>query len=125
MQYVCLVYGNPEAFDRLTEDEAAALDRASLDNDAELREAGNLVVARALEPVEEAMTVRVRDGRMSATAGPFAETAEHVGGFLLIEARDLNEAVQIAGRVPVARYGSIEVRPVLDLEARARAFEGG
>ena len=125
MQYLCLVYGEPATFAALSEAEAAELDRASLAHDAELRESGHLVLARALQPVEEAMTVRVRDGRMSATAGPFAETTEQLGGFLLIEARDLNEALQIAERVPVARYAKIEVRPILDLEARVRAREGG
>jgi hypothetical protein len=124
MQYVCLVYGEPAVFDALSEAEAAALDRASLAHDVELRETGHLIVARALQPVDQAITVRVRDGRMSATSGPFAETTEHLGGFLFIEARDLNEAIDIAGRVPVARYASIEVRPVLDLEARVRAREG-
>ena len=123
MQYLCLVYGDPAVFDRLSEEEAAALDRASLAHDVDLRESGHLILAKALQPVDEAMTVRVRDGRMSATAGPFAETTEQLGGFLFIEARDLNEAVDIAGRVPVARYASIEVRPVLDLEARVRARE--
>jgi hypothetical protein len=125
MQYLCLVYGDPAVFDRLSEEEAAALDRASLAHDVDLRESGHLILAQALQPVDEAMTVRVRDGRMSATAGPFAETTEQLGGFLFIEARDLNEAVAIAGRVPVARYASIEVRPVLDLEARVREREGG
>jgi hypothetical protein len=125
MQYLCLVYGSRTEFDRLSEEEAAALDRASLAHDVELRESGHLVLARALQPVEEAMTIRVRDGRMSATAGPFAETTEQLGGFLLIEARDLNEALQIAERVPVARYAKIEVRPILDLEARVRARESG
>jgi hypothetical protein len=125
MQYLCLVYGDPAVFAGLSEEESAALDRASLANDADLRQSGHLILAQALQPVDEAMTVRVRDNRMSATAGPFAETAEHLGGFLFIEARDLNEAVDIAGRVPVARYGSIEVRPVLDLEARVRGREGG
>jgi hypothetical protein len=125
MQYLCLVYGSRTEFDRLSEEEGAALDRASLAHDVELRESGHLVLARALQPVEEAMTIRVRDGRMSATAGPFAETTEQLGGFLLIEARDLNEALQIAERVPVARYAKIEVRPILDLEARVRARESG
>jgi hypothetical protein len=65
--------------------------------------------------VAEAITVRVRDGRLSATDGPFAETNEQLGGFVLIEARDLNEAIRIAGRIPSARLGSVEVRPVIDL----------
>jgi hypothetical protein len=65
--------------------------------------------------VQTATTVRIRKGRMSTTDGPFAETKEQLGGFYLIEARDLNEAIRIAGRIPAARYGSVEVRPVVDL----------
>jgi hypothetical protein len=120
MQYVCLVYVDPEAFRQLTEPEQAELDEASIANDNELRRSGRLIVAQALQPVTEATTVRVRDGRMSATSGPFAETAEQLGGFVFVEARDLNEAIEIAGNLPVARFGSIEVRPVLDLEARVK-----
>ena len=84
----------------------------------ELRPDGQLIVAEALQPVTEAVTVRVRDGRMSTTIGPFAETAEHLGGIVLLEARDLNEAISIAGRLPIAELGCIEVRPVLDVEAQ-------
>ena len=124
MQYVCLVYVDPNAFRQLTEAEQAELDEASLANDNELRRSGHLIVAQALQPVTEATTVRVRDGRMSATSGPFAETAEHLGGFVFVEARDLNDAIEIAGNLPVARFGSIEVRPVLDLEARVNDRRG-
>jgi hypothetical protein len=120
MQYVCLVYVDPEAFRQLNESELAELDEASLANDNELRRSGHLIVAQALESVTEATTVRVRDGRMSATSGPFAETAEHLGGFVFVEARDLNEAIQIAGNLPIAKLGSVEVRPVMDLEARVQ-----
>jgi hypothetical protein len=118
MQYVCLVYVDPDRFEQMTEAEQAELDEASLANDDELRRSGHLIVAQALQPVTEATTVRVRDGRMSATNGPFAETAEHLGGFVYVEARDLNEAIQIAGNLPIARFGSIEVRPVMDLQAK-------
>ena len=115
MQYLCLVYVQEKSFDSMTQEEIDTLDRASLANDEDLRASGHLVIAQALQPVATATTVRVRNGRMSATDGPFAETNEQLGGFVFIEARDLNEAIQIAGRLPVARVGSIEVRPVMDL----------
>jgi len=81
-----------------------------------LRSNGSLIAAEALQPVETATTVRVRNGRMSITDGPFAETKEQLAGFYLVEARDLNDAIQIASKIPPAREGSIEVRPVRDLE---------
>ncbi len=120
MQYLCLVYLQPSAFAGLTAAERQALDVASLENDEELRLSGHLIVAQALESVDQAVTVRVRDSGVSTTVGPFAETTEHLGGFVFVEARDLNEAIGIASRLPVARYGSIEVRPALDLAARVQ-----
>ncbi len=83
--------------------------------DDALRKAGHLVVAHALQPVEAATTVRVRNGKLSTTDGPFAETKEQLGGFILIEARDLNEAIQVAAKIPLARRGSIEVRPIREI----------
>ena len=80
-----------------------------------LRNTGVLVAAEALQPVETATTVRVRNGRVSVTDGPFAETKEQLAGFYLIEARDLNEAIQVAVKIPPAREGSVEVRPVRQL----------
>jgi hypothetical protein len=120
MQYLCLVHGDDAEFATLPAETQTALDEASLAADEELRRTGNLIVASALEPASSAVIVRVRDGRMSATTGPFAETAEQVGGFVLIQARDLNDAVRIAGQMPVANHATIEVRPVLDLPRRAR-----
>ncbi|MEP6600221.1 MAG: YciI family protein [Nitrospirota bacterium] len=76
---------------------------------------GHLIVAEALEPVEMATTVRVRNGTLSTTDGPFAETKEQFGGFFLINARDLNEAIQVASKFPSVRLGSMEVRPVMEL----------
>jgi hypothetical protein len=81
-----------------------------------LHKSGQLIMAEALEPVEMATTVRVRNGTLSTTDGPFAETKEQFGGFFLINARDLNEAIQVASRFPSARIGSMEVRPVMDLQ---------
>ena len=77
-------------------------------------------MAQALDSVATATTVRVRDGHVSTTVGPFAETVEHLGGFVYVDARDLNEAIGIATRLPIAQYGSIEVRPIFDVEARVR-----
>jgi hypothetical protein len=80
-----------------------------------LHKSGHLIVAEPLEPVEMAATVRVRSGKVSVTDGPFAETKEQIGGFFLINARDLNEALQVASKFPSVRIGSMEVRPVMEL----------
>jgi hypothetical protein len=120
MQYLCLVYADEARLNAMPQHEVDALIDETNANNEELRASGHLLLAQALEQVDGAVTVRVRDGRLSATAGPFAETVEQLGGFLLIEARDLNEAIRIAGRIPSARIGSIEVRPVIDL-ARERS----
>jgi hypothetical protein len=115
MHYLCLVYADESRVNGMSQEEVDALIDETVANNEELAASGQLVLAQALEQVAGAMTVRVRDGRLSVTDGPFAETNEQLGGFVLIEARDLNEAVQIAGRIPSARLGSIEVRPVIDL----------
>jgi hypothetical protein len=116
MKYLCLVYFEGSKLDGLTPEEKRALDRDSLAYDRELERRGHFVTADALQPVTEAATVRVRDGRMSVTDGPFAETKEQLGGFILIEARDMNEAISAAAGIPLAKLGSIEVRPILKLE---------
>ena len=115
MKYACLVYLVEAEMDAMSRREADACIDESLAYDAALRRSGHLIVAQALQPIEAATTVRVRNGRLCTTDGPFAETKEQLGGFLLVEARDLNEAIQIAARVPMARRGSIEVRPVSEL----------
>jgi hypothetical protein len=115
MHYLCLVYADEARLAAMPQREVDALIDETNANNEELRASGHLLLAQALEQVDGAVTVRVRDGRLSATAGPFAETVEQLGGFLLIEARDLNEAIRIAGRIPSARIGSVEVRPVIDL----------
>jgi hypothetical protein len=120
MQYLCLVYADEARLAAMPQHEVDALIDETNANNEELRASGHLLLAQALEQVDGAVTVRVRDGRLSATDGPFAETTEQLGGFVLVEARDLNEAIRIAGRIPSARIGSVEVRPVIDL-ARERS----
>ena len=111
MKYLCLVYFEPHVLQGLSPAERAELDRDSGAYDQELERRGNYVIAAALQPVSTATTVRNRGGKVSMTDGPFAETREVLGGFIFIEARDLNEALRIAGDIPMARYGSVEVRP--------------
>lgn len=120
MEYACLVYTDKSVFESMSQTDKDALDDASLANDYELAESGHLILAQALEPAGSAVTIRVRDGKMSATDGPFAETKEQLGGLVLIEATDLNEAIRIAGNLPIARLGSIEVRPAVDLNKKVR-----
>jgi hypothetical protein len=115
MKYVCLVYLVEKDMNAMTKEESDTCTDESLAYDDALRKAGHLVLAHALQPVESATTIRVRNGRLSATDGPFAETKEQLGGFILIDARDLNEAMQVAAKIPLARRGSIEVRPIKEL----------
>jgi hypothetical protein len=115
MRYLCLVYADEATLNAMPQPEVDALIDETLANNQELAASGQLLRAEALEQVAAATTVRVRNRRLSATDGPFAETREQLGGFVLIEARDLNEAIQLAGRIPAARIGSVEVRPVIDL----------
>jgi len=115
MTYACLVYLVEKDMNAMTKKEADACTDESLAYDDTLRKTGHLIVAQALQSVESATTVRVRHGKVSATDGPFAETKEQLGGFILIEARDLNEAIQVAAKIPLARLGSNEVRPIKEL----------
>jgi hypothetical protein len=124
MLYVCLVYLEEGKLGELSQSEADALTNASLAYNEELRESGHFIVAQALQSVQTAMTVRVRNHKLSTTEGPFAETREQLGGFILIEARDLNEAIQVASRIPMAKVGTIEVRPILALTRSDRVERG-
>ena len=116
MEYLCQVWLPSKELDgSLSQAEKQDIDRDSMAYDDELERSGHLVVAQALQPVSTAVTVRVRNGKLSVTDGPFAETKEQLGGFILIRARDLEEAIQLASRIPLARYGSIEVRPIMTI----------
>ncbi len=114
MKYLCLVYGE--------EDKVAAMDdHECLAFDAGLRASSQCIASEALESVRTATTVRVRNGRVSVSDGPFAETKETLAGFYLVEARDLNEAIQIASKIPPARVGSVEVRPIRPIREQPRS----
>ena len=120
MKYLCLVYQDEKELASLSQRELDQRVDESLAVDAELQLSGHRIASDALQPVATATTVRVRNGKLSITDGPFAETKEQLGGFWLIEARDLNEAVQIAARLPPAHFGSVEVRPVWDIRNQER-----
>lgn len=113
MRYLCLVYGEEAKIRDMD-------DRECLAYDTDLRARGQCIASEALEPVATATTVRVRNGRLAVTDGPFAETKEQLAGFYLIEARDLNEAIQLASRIPPAQVGSIEVRPIRPIREQPR-----
>jgi hypothetical protein len=108
MKYVCLVYLEKQKLHAVPDRECAACGEG-------FHRSGVLVAAEALQPVDTATTVRVRNGKIAITDGPFAETKEQLAGFYLIDARDLNDAIQVASKIPPAREGSIEVRPVREL----------
>ena len=112
MKYLCLAYEEEQALNTLSREEWGRLRQETLTYVEHLRSQGHLLSAEALQSVSTATTVRMRAGKVSLTDGPFAETKEQLGGFFLIMARDLNEAIQLASRWPSARLGSIEVRPI-------------
>ena len=118
MKYLCLVYLDEKKWDAQSSSEYDALVREILDYREDLRAGGHLVLADALHHDQPATTVRIRDGKVSVTDGPFAETKEQLGGFYLIDADDLNEAIRLAAKIPSARLGSVEVRPIKELAPR-------
>ena len=117
MRYLCMVFVDEDKLNALSSAESQSLDDESLAYNETLREGGHLVAAQALESVHAATVVRVRNGKVTVTDGPFAETHEQIGGFILIEAKDLNEAIQLASKIPPIRLGGIEVRLIKELIA--------
>lgn len=111
MKYLCLVYAEESALEGFDDAECVAYDEA-------VRGSGHCIASEALQPVRTATTVRLRNGKVSRTDGPFAETREQLAGFYLVEAGSLDEAAGIAAKIPPARVGSIEVRPVRQLAGR-------
>ena len=105
MKYLCLVYLDEKRLGELPDEDCVAFDEG-------VRKSGHCIASEALQSVSTATTVRMRNGKMSITDGPFAETKEQLAGFYMIEARDLNEAIQLASKIPPARVGSVEVRPI-------------
>ena len=114
MKYLCLAYEQESKLASMSREQWQSLREETLAYVEQMQRSGQLITTRPLQTVRNATTVRVRNGQLSATDGPFAETKEQLGGFFMIEARDLNEAIQIAGRWPSARFGSIEVRPIAE-----------
>jgi len=113
MKYLCLVYLDEKRLDEVPDSDC-------LEYDAAIRRSGHCIASEALQPVQTATTVRVRNGKVSITDGPFAETKEQLAGFYLVEAKDLNEAIQLAARIPPVHVGSVEVRPIRPIREMTR-----
>jgi hypothetical protein len=120
MQYLMLIYHNEADWEKSTPAERAAMYKEYGQFTKEITESGNHRAGSQLKPAVTATTVRVRAGKRVTTDGPFAETKEQLGGYYLVEANDLDEAIAIAARIPSARHGSIEVRPIVVREQVAR-----
>ena len=112
MKYLCLIYDEEKKLGTMSKTESDAFMGEYFAFTDGIKKSGHYVGGNALQPVQAATTVRVRNGKMSTTDGPFAETKEQLGGYYLVEARDLNDAIQVASRIPSAKIGSVEVRPI-------------
>ncbi len=113
MQYLCLIYDEEKKMAGMSKSEGDAFMGEYGAFTESVRASGHYIGGNALQPVQTATTVRVRNGKMSTTDGPFAETKEQLGGYYLIEAKDLNDAIQIGSRIPSAKTGCVEVRPIM------------
>ena len=116
MKYLCLIYDDEQKIAAMTKGDGDAFMAEYFAFTESIKKSGHLIAGEALQPVASATTLRVRGGRLSTTDGPFAETKEQLGGFYLVEARDLNDALQVAQRIPSVRTGSVEVRPVVNFD---------
>jgi hypothetical protein len=113
MKYLLLIYEKEGSLDGLSEAEQGKIFQAYMDYTARIRKSGNYIAGEALQPVSTATTVREKNGKTLTTDGPFAETREQLGGFYMVEAKDLDEAVALAKGIPAVRTGSVEVRPIM------------
>ena len=120
MRYLCLIHIDPRELAALPAAELNALNAAHLDFNEALRSSGHFLIAEALDAAEPGASVRVRQGKPTVTDGPFAETKEMIAGFYVVEARDMQEATEIASRIPAARLGTVEVRPARQLVVEGR-----
>lgn len=116
MQYLCLIYEDEKAWQTMPPVEGEKILGEYHAYTESISKSGHLVGGNALQPTHTATTVRVRQGKIATTDGPFAETKEQLGGYYLLKARDLNEAIQLASRIPGARFGSVEVRPIMEFD---------
>jgi hypothetical protein len=116
MRYLCLIYEDEKWWEKATEaDMQQGMAEYNGFTEA-IKQAGNYIGGEALQPTKTATSVRVRNGKLSTTDGPYVETKEQLGGYYLIKAKDLNEAVQVASRIPGAKHGTVEVRPVMEFD---------
>ena len=113
MKYLCLIYDEEQKLAGMAKEEQEALMGEYFAFTKAIRASGHYLGGNDLQGVANATTIRIRNGQMSTTDGPFAETKEQLGGYYLIEAKDLNDAIQVASRIPSVKTGSIEVRPVM------------
>jgi hypothetical protein len=125
MRYVCLIYFDEQELNAIPPKEMSDLNAQHWDFNDELRATGNFVSAEALEPPRASRTIRVRDGRTTVTDGPFTEAKEMIAGFYLIEAANMDEALEIAARIPSAPRSTIEVRPARQLVVEGRESRWG
>ncbi len=114
MKYLCLIYDDEKRSHSMSKSEGEAIMGEYFGFTEDIKKSGHYLGGNALQPVRTATTVRVRSGKVSTTDGPFAETKEQLGGYYLIEAQDLNDAIQVASKIPSSRMGSIEVRPIME-----------
>jgi len=121
MKYMLLIYDNEQAWAKLNEPEQRKVYGEYMQFTEDIKASRNYLAGAQLHPIATASSVRVRDGKELVTDGPFAETHEQLGGYYLIEAKDLDDAAKIASRIPSARYGTVEVRPVVERSAEATA----
>lgn len=115
MKYLCLIYGDESMWTRMPKGDVGKMNDEYRTFTESIRGSGHYLGGEALQATTTATTIRARNGAVTTTDGPFAETKEQLGGFYLIEARDLNDAIQVASRIPGAQTGSVEVRPILSL----------
>jgi len=120
MKYLCLIYSDESQWPKLPQEESEKVLAEYGAFGESIKSSGHWIAGHRLHSTSSATTVRIRNGKLSTTDGPFAETKEQLGGFYMIEANDLNEAIQIGSRIPGAKYGSIEVRPVWEVPAAVR-----
>jgi hypothetical protein len=113
MQYLCLIYEDETLWQKMPKAEADKIYGEYVAFGDGIKKSGHYVGGNALQPTQTATKVRVRNGKVSSTDGPFAETKEQLGGYYLVEAKDLNDAIQVASKIPSARLGSVEVRPIM------------
>ena len=122
MKYICLGYYEPERHEAMTEDERNAMFDVCFDYDDHLRANGHYIGGEALQPSEAALTVGWKNGKVATTDGPFTETKEQLGGILVLEARDMNHAIQLMSQHPSLKYGTVfEIRPVADMSPMLEA----